>query len=407
MPNVKATKALQKRSDAALESFHEHYAKIWGEERWHRLLLPALSQPTRYCAMVNRFATQAEVEELLADRSENGLDEFIPSSVAASPDEMTISYPLVLKNPDIQSFPIPRQVSSGEASVQVLSHWNMDLASVLAACILQARQGDRVLDLCAAPGGKSIVLAQMLWPEFHADAVRSSKGTAEKLMTSLHANEPDHSRQKRLIANMQSYLPSILFASDAVKVVRIDGSDKSAVDELPLGVEGYDKVLLDAPCSSERHIIHAHLKAASAGQVAEEMSNWKSSHTKTLAKTQLALLMTAFGVVKLGGKVLYATCSISHEENDNVIERAIESVKRQRKKNNHTSENTWKIKLDTTFELDANRKDLLETMTERTRYGRIALPDHAAAGRWGPLYFCLMQKVPYKSKTETSLEALS
>jgi len=404
MPNTKATKALQKRSDAALESFHRYYATLWGEERWQSLFA-ALILSTRYCALVNRFAIQAEVQDLLKNDFDHSTPNFKPILVPMMSSERKVHFPVVVQSSTSHSFPVPSQVSSNKAGGPMLSHWNMDLASVLAACVLRARPGNRVLDLCAAPGGKSLALAQMLWPELYADHTSSSQSTSEIQSTCLHSNEFDHARHKRLLANMQSYLPPSLFADDAVKVVRIDGTDKSAVHELPLGPGSYDKVLLDAPCSSERHVIQAHVKAASAGQVADEIANWKSSHTKSLAKTQAALLMTALKAVKLGGKVLYATCSISQEENDNVIERAMEAVKRERKKNSDSAQSAWKIRVDSAFESDASGKDLLESMTEATKYGRIALPDHPAGGRWGPLYFCLIQKVPYKGKTEVAFSA--
>lgn len=405
MPNVKSTKVLQKRSDAALESFHKYYAGLWGEDRWHKSLFPALIESTRYCALVNRFASFLEVQALLRPLPEDKLLEIGPVLTATSSAEVAtaVTYPIVLHSSTERSFPTPLNVSSAEPTSRISSHWNLDLASVLAAAMLQARPGEQVLDLCAAPGGKSIVLAQMLWPGLHADApATDSEGTTSMTRTCLHSNESDRTRHKRLEANMQSYLPSRLFTDSAVRVVRIDASEKSALHELPLGAGGYDKVLLDAPCSSERHIIHAHLKASTAGQIAEELANWKASHTKTLAKTQAALLMTALKAVKLGGKVLYATCSISREENDDVIERTIEAVKRKHKNNTGPGQSSWEIKIDTTFEPGPESKSLVASMTESTKYGRIALPDHVVGGRWGPLYFCLMQKVPYKSKTEST-----
>jgi len=398
---MKATKTAQKRTDAALEAFNRYYTDAWGEERWHSLLL-ALSQPTRYCALVNGFATQSDVLNLLADESDQSTFKFKLPSVQNGLSGEEFNYPVVLQSSLRQSFPVPSQVPSGGTGKTVLSHWNMDLASALAASVLEVRPGERVLDLCAAPGGKSIVLAQMLWPELYASSVAIPESISDTSRTCLHSNESDHARHKRLFANMQAYLPSQPFADKAVKIIRIDAAEKSAVHELPFGAEGYDKVLLDAPCSSERHILQAHARAAAAGNVADEMANWKSSHTKTLAKTQAVLLMTALKAAKLGGKVLYATCSISHEENDDIIERTIEAVKRERKKTGSAQQSAWKVKIDTPFGNNTSGKDMLESMTQTTKYGRIVLPDHPAAGRWGPLYFCLIEKVPYRDKVGTS-----
>lgn len=386
MPNTKATKALQKRLDAVLESFHKYYAGMWGEERWFDALYPALSQATRYCAVVNLFGDAAEVMSDL--RASNVHTPGVSPESTSEPLHANDSLQILVHD-DSSTFPAPKQVTSKFPGNTVLSHWNLDYASVLAACLLHVQPGEKVLDLCAAPGGKSIVLAQMLWPSLHHST--NSSATDESV---LHSNELDQTRHKRLLANLQSYLPSQLFAANAVNVFRVDGTSKAAVDELPLGPCGYDKVLVDAPCSSERHIIHAHTKAVMAGRVSEEMSNWKSTYTKKLAKTQLALLMTALKAVKLDGTVLYATCSLSSEENDMVIERAIEAAKKQRS----AAEPTWKAQIVTEYGDTARIRDVIDATTEATTHGRIALPDHPASGKWGPLYFCVLRKIACNSR---------
>ncbi|KAJ9650612.1 hypothetical protein H2198_010084 [Neophaeococcomyces mojaviensis] len=403
MPSVKVTKALQKRSDQALESFHKYYASIWTEERWHNTLFPALSQPTRYCALLNQYVNSEDVLRALqgSENSSEDIADFNLPQLGATGESSTSKAALcglmVKQKSSEKPFPTPIQIELAVTGTR-LSHWNMDGASVLAAHMLQVRSTDQVLDLCAAPGGKSLVLAQTLWPSLHASRELESKQDVQNFESRLHSNESDLSRNKRLAANLQSYLPSQLIDTKAVQIIRIDGTEKSAVDELPLGKSGYDKVLVDAPCSSERHIIHAYLKAASSGQIAEEMANWKPSHSKTIAKTQAALLITALKSVKIGGTVVYATCSISSEENDDVIERTIETTRKERKRNPDSTQHAWKIEFDTRFEDDESSKAILDSMTEKTKYGRIALPDHAAGGKWGPLYFCVMQKMPYKSK---------
>lgn len=302
-------------------------------------------------------------------------------------------FPLMYAKGSDNTFPPPVSVTSMEHGSRLLSHWNMDAASVLAACMLKVEPGDSVLDLCAAPGGKSIVLAQMLWPSLYADKSSTANTNNNQAPSILHSNEFDKTRSTRLESNLKSYLPQSLLTDNLVKVLRIDGSEKSAVADLPFGEGGYDKVLVDAPCSSERHIIHAHLKAKSGGQISYEMGNWKSSHSKTLAKTQVALLMTALKAVRIGGSVVYATCSIAQEENDDVIDRALEACARDKKKaNSSTSE--WQVKVDDSFKEDAQLQTILDAMTEATKHGRIALPDHQAGGRWGPLYFVVLKKEP-------------
>lgn len=369
MPNVAATKALQKRADAALEAFHNYYAAIWGSERWHERLYPALTQATRHVAVVNKLGGQ-EFADTFVEQLQSTVTLLDGQSISQQ-----LCYPVALGRTGDQTFPQPTRVSNTDGEA-LMNYWLMDLASVIAATALQVEPGHTVLDLCAAPGGKSVVLSQMLL---------SSQDPAG----CLHSNEDDHTRNKRLAANLQAYIPRQHFDNGTVKVLRIDGTSKSAITDLPLGKQGYDRILVDAPCSSERHIIQAHVKASSSRQIAPEMSNWKSSHSKTLAKTQSALLMTAFKALKVGGRLVYATCSISNEENDDVVERTLEALKRERKKG--IEKMKWNMEIDDS-QPDETLSKLFE-MAERTKYGRIVLPDHGKPDGWGPLYFAIMRKV--------------
>lgn len=389
MPNVKATKVLQKRSERALDAFHKYYSGWWGEERWHDSLFPAMSGNTRYCALMNQYVDCSNAKEVLC-RDPAEYDQLL--QFEANP--ISKKLPLIFVKISDDGFPPPMSLTGIEHNSRLMSHWNMDAASVLAACMLNVEPGDKILDLCAAPGGKSIVLAQMLWPCLHAEKSPSDGFDRDQAQSVLNSNEFDKTRHARLESNLRSYLPQSLLTDHLVKVLHIDGSDKMAVAQLPFGEGGYDKVLVDAPCSSERHIIHGYLKAKSGGQIADEMSNWKSSHSKTLAKTQVALLMTALRAVKIGGAVLYATCSISQEENDDVVDRALEACKRDKKKAANKSQPAWEIKIDDSVEKDTHLQSTLDAMTEPTKYGRIALPDHKAGGRWGPLYFVVLRKQP-------------
>jgi 16S rRNA C967 or C1407 C5-methylase (RsmB/RsmF family) len=186
----------------------------------------------------------------------------------------------------------------------------------------------------------------------------------------------------------------VLFDSGQVVPFKIDGTSPKAEHGLrvktPSGAVAYDKVLVDAPCSSERHIIHSHAKAVASGRIAEEMATWRPGSSKRLAKTQIDLLMTGLKVVKINGTVVYATCSIEPTENDDVVEKVVAQVEKERKKGA-----TWSIKVG----LNAGEgnqdleNELERTWAERTKYGWIALPDHPSGGKWGPLFFTMITKV--------------
>ncbi|MFT4542996.1 MAG: 16S rRNA C967 or C1407 C5-methylase (RsmB/RsmF family) [Planctomycetota bacterium] len=170
----------------------------------------------------------------------------------------------------------------------------MDIASIVAAQSLQVAEGDRVLDMCAAPGGKSLVLASGL----------GSRGE-------LVVNDRSSTRRARLRKVLDQYLPVELRAR-----VTVSGHDASkwGLHE----TNAYDRILLDAPCSSERHVL-ADPKA---------LAQWSPARAKGLARRQYAMLAAALEAVRVGGRILYSTCSLVPDENEGVIERLLSDSKR-------------------------------------------------------------------------------
>ncbi|KAI0192057.1 S-adenosyl-L-methionine-dependent methyltransferase [Xylaria flabelliformis] len=370
------TKAQKKLAQAAEDSFNRTYAVQFGNERWQQSLYPALTAPTRYAALVNRFAA-ADLTKVFSEEQVAKLQAIIFPGTGT--DESGDSVPLKSYQWDVAeaeaTFPPPQPDSSSG----LMTHWNLDAASLLAVTLLDPKPGDKIFDLCAAPGGKSIALSQFLCPGNYDNVSPSLEGGC------LHSNEVNTGRNKRLASNLQSYLPDALFKSGEVKVLKLDGTEPFSVQTLPLGPGGYDKVLLDAPCSSERHVIHAHVKAKQGGRVADEMASWRSGQSKKMAKTQVALLMTALKAVRVGGRVLYATCSLSNDENDGVIEKGMELVQKERKKSG--------IRWDFVVRSDDLAARGLGDWAEQTKYGWLVLPDHPSGGKWGPLFFALLEKV--------------
>ncbi|KAI1129889.1 S-adenosyl-L-methionine-dependent methyltransferase [Nemania abortiva] len=372
------TKAQKKQAQAAEDSFHRTYAAQFGEERWQQSLYPALAAPTRYAALANRFAV-ADLDKVFSQEQAAKVQAVPFPAIKEEPCDSLESAPLKAYQWDASeaetTFPPPQPDSSSG----LMTHWNLDAASLLAVRVLDPAPGDKVLDLCAAPGGKSVALSQLLRPDNYTSASPSLGGGC------LHSNEVNAGRNKRLASNLQSYLPEALFKTGEVKVLKLDGTDPFAVQTLPLGPGGYDKILLDAPCSSERHVVHAHAKARQGGRVADEMASWRSGQAKKMAKVQVALLMTALRAVRVGGRVLYATCSLSDDENDGVVEKGMELVQKERKKSG--------IRWDFTV----HRGDLaakgLEGWAEPTKHGWLVLPDHPSGGKWGPLFFSLLEKI--------------
>lgn len=151
--------------------------------------------------------------------------------------------------------------------------WPQSRGSQLAGSAVGAEQGDRVLDLCAAPGGKTAQLAEVAG---EVVAVEKHRGRARELAKNV----------ERLGA----------------RNVRVVNADALALPD-ELGV--FDRVLVDAPCSG-------------LGVLASRPDlRWRA---KPLPELQLELLRTAVPLVRPGGTLTYSVCTIHAAENEAVVD---------------------------------------------------------------------------------------
>ena len=214
----------------------------------------------------------------------------------------------------------------------LLKPYFLDKASTYPAKALDVQSGDSVLDLCAAPGGKTLILAL-------------AKGEAGTLV----ANDKSADRRMRLKAVVNEHLPASI--AETVHITGFDAATWGLYQK-----DMYDRVLLDAPCSSERHVLSS----------SHYLAQWTPARTKQLAIRQFAMLAAALDTAKAGGRIVYSTCSISPLENDGVVEK-----------------------------LFKKRKDMFDIIElepeigEKTKYGIQILPDTTCAG---PIYYCCLEK---------------
>lgn len=156
-----------------------------------------------------------------------------------------------------------------------------DLAAQLASDLLQLEQGQTVLDACAAPGGKSAAIQE-----------------TEARLASLVLVEKDARRADRISENFQRLqLTADIRVSDMLELDNWwDGS-------------AFDRILLDAPCSATGVIRrHSDIKL---------LRNEQQVHEINLVQKQL--LECAWSVLKPGGILVYATCSVLKQENSDTI----------------------------------------------------------------------------------------
>lgn len=173
--------------------------------------------------------------------------------------------------------PVGRLIADGSLVPQ-------SLASQLVATVLDAQPGERVLDLCAAPGGKTTHIASMVGRDGNVTAVE------------LHEHRADSVRA----------LATKLGVADIVTVQCAD-STQVTLDEL--GGELFDRVLVDAPCSGTGVL------------AARPDARWKRTDDgiDELVDLQRDLLAAAARFVRPGGVVVYSTCSILSAEDEGIV----------------------------------------------------------------------------------------
>ena len=214
--------------------------------------------------------------------------------------------------------------------------YHLDSASVFAARTLRLPEGGEVLDACAAPGGKTLVLASEMGPNIR-----------------ILANELSGERRRRLVDVLDRHLDA-----DRRSRVVVSGFDAAAAGGRVSERGRFAAILLDAPCSSERHVL-----ASPAA-----LDAWTPARVRFLARRQWALLSAAFLLLAPGGSLVYATCALSPEENDGPVGRLI-------------AKHGDAVMLDCPDGAG---------LAEATGYGVLFLPDRAWGA--GPLYVARVRK---------------
>uniref|UniRef100_S4RVL0 5-cytosine rRNA methyltransferase NSUN4 n=1 Tax=Petromyzon marinus TaxID=7757 RepID=S4RVL0_PETMA len=349
------TRSKVPNTQAALQLMDATYGLQLGH-MWESVRLALLCE-RKYGALVNAWAdsdgTGGELRRLgavdlvrdVVTRSLAGRDAgearrvSEPTAERLSPNIRCFTFP----RGDISRFPQPWPAGA----LRLLSHYLLDAASLLPVLALDVQLGHRVLDLCAAPGGKTLALLQTACCD------------------QLTSNDVSASRTGRLQRVLRTYVPRDAeeagVPAGGVSVRTRDGIFwlKSAEER---GV--YDRVLVDAPCTNDRHSLH-------------EEENNIFSRSRMKERQQLPALQTQLLLLacRPGGVVVYSTCSLSQLQNSCVVEAALSLA-------------------TTNHNVDAQACDLsgmralfshaFTFQEEEDRFGETVIP-HVAAN-FGPIY---------------------
>jgi len=164
-------------------------------------------------------------------------------------------------------------------------YYIQEIASMLPVLVLEPKPNENILDLCSSPGSKTTQIA----------AKMSNKGT-------LIANEVSLGRIKILASNLERC---------GVTNTIITKKEGSALCERFKSEDfRFDKILVDAPCSGE-----GTLRTSP-----KTYKMWNIKTVKKLSKVQKGLIESAFEILRVGGEIVYSTCTHAPEENEGVLD---------------------------------------------------------------------------------------
>ncbi|XP_005102123.1 5-methylcytosine rRNA methyltransferase NSUN4 isoform X2 [Aplysia californica] len=353
-------------------SFNRSYSSLYNSSPRESLL--EKSQQKVFCEddrVDHGLQTGQEIDPIYDELYKDNIDVFVPTVQVLSErdqllkDELNLNMfeprniDVQVQRPesiniarDIEAFAFPAgdvsQFPPAKSHNHRFGYYLMDAASVMPVIALNVQSEDQVLDLCAAPGGKTVLILQCL--------DLSAGG-------SLTCNDNSPSRVKRLKSVLRSYLPKDDLGQ--VEVMQLDGT--------MLNHCVYNKVLVDVPCNADRHVL-----------TEEENNLFKPSRTRerlAVMEHQKKLLISAIRCCIVGGEIVYSTCTLAPAQNDGVIQAAMEELL-------ETSQ--IEVAVEDLSPLASMFKDTF-TFFEKSRYGQTIIP--TLLNNFGPSFFAKLRRI--------------
>ena len=231
------------------------------------------------------YLSEKEIELLATSLKENSQHGLLLNTDKLSQETLLSIYPSLKKHPIVKNaflYDID-ELNLGKSVYHELGCFYLqEPSAMLPAYLLSPKADDLVLDLCAAPGGKSM----------QASLLMDNKGL-------IIANDISRTRISAVLENAERLGRGNLL---------ITNNDFSTIYTSYL--ETFDKIILDAPCSG-------------SGMFRKEskmLEDWSYQKVLKNATIQKSLIEMAYAMLKPGGTMVYSTCSFSYEEDEEVIE---------------------------------------------------------------------------------------
>lgn len=233
---------------------------------------------------LTKYLTQADIDALLNALDDHPMDALYLNEAKMDKATFLSLFPLVKPHPIVKEgflydksiYPLGKSYLF-DAGIYYLQ----EPSAMIVASLLDYAPFDRVLDLCAAPGGKT---------------TQASLKLGEKGI--VFANDLAYPRAKILSSNVERMgLVNVVVTSQDYQTIA------------PRFSNYFDKIILDAPCSG----------SGMFRKLDTMKEDWSYNKVIKCAETQKALIHLAYSMLAPGGKMVYSTCSYSYEENEEVI----------------------------------------------------------------------------------------
>ena len=234
---------------------------------------------------LEKYLSKEEIVKLIASFSENERKAIYLNTNKLYSEKLLTLFPNLKPHPVVQNGFLydKNEYELGKKIYHELgAYYIQEPSAMLVAHFLDAKPGEVVLDLCAAPGGKTIQTALKMQNEGLIVANDLSKSRANILLSNI---------ERMGVSN--TVVTSLDFKNYYQKFIGF-----------------FDKIILDAPCSGSGMF-----------RKSDEMKNdWTYEKVLKNAAIQKELILMCYSMLKEGGKLIYSTCSYSFEENEEVIE---------------------------------------------------------------------------------------